>query len=72
MVLNQVTGNPSTYFRPPPQEIKHLRSFLYADDLKLLAIQQSTENISEVLAALGNWINVNKMRLAEDRTRISP
>ena len=49
-----------------PQEIKHLRSFLYDDNRKALAIQQSTENISEDLAALRKWIKRNKMRLAED------
>ena len=50
-----------------PQEDKNLRSFLSADDIKPLAIQ-STENIAEDLAALGNWIKVNKMRLAKDKS----
>ena len=51
---------------------QHLRSFLFADNLKLLAIQQSTKTVSD-LTALENWIKVNKsgsMSLAEDKSLV--
>lgn len=41
--------------------------FLYADDLKLLSIGKSREEIAIDLTALQKWIEKNHMQLAEDK-----
>ena len=50
-----------------PEVLKFSDPFIFADDLKLLAVNVDTKDIQQDLKSVENWVDKNKMSLALDK-----
>ena len=53
-----------------PEVLKFIGPYIFADDLKLLAVNVDTEDIHQDLKSFEKWVDKNKMSLGLDKSNL--